>query len=71
MVPEASCSKCTFFDIASGNRTRPASDDGLCRFNPPVTQPGPDEHGLWPVVSTSDWCGHYEHGARFAQAAAE
>ena len=34
-------------------------DGGLCRFNPPVSQPGPDAHGLWPVVSERDWCGHF------------
>ena len=36
-----------------------AADEGLCRFNPPVSQPAPDAHGLWPVVGKEDWCGHY------------
>ncbi|MDP9838725.1 hypothetical protein J2T09_003497 [Neorhizobium huautlense] len=40
-------------------------DGGLCRFNPPVTQPDANERGLWPVVATNDWCGHFapEHRA--------
>ncbi|UPG74220.1 hypothetical protein MVG78_08910 [Roseomonas gilardii subsp. gilardii] len=33
---------------------------GLCRYNPPVTQPSAEAHGLWPKVSNDDWCGHYE-----------
>lgn len=71
MVTEASCSKCTFFDVTSGHGARSVLDDGLCRFNPPVSQPGPDEHGLWPIVSTTDWCGHYEAGSLATQVAAE
>ncbi len=39
--------------------SKPGADDRLCRFNPPVTQPSPDAHGLWPVVSGLDWCGHF------------
>ncbi len=35
------------------------NDAGLCRFNPPVSQPVPESKGLWPVVATQDWCGHY------------
>jgi hypothetical protein len=38
-------------------------DEGLCRFNPPVTQPSAEAHGLWPVVSAEDWCGHYSQDA--------
>ena len=66
-----SCSKCTFFDEHVKTTPAPAKDDGLCRYNPPVTQPGPTEHGLWPVVSTSDWCGHFSHETSPAQVAAE
>ncbi len=71
MVTEASCSKCNFFDVAARDGATTRSTDGLCRFNPPVTQPGPDEHGLWPVVSISDWCGHYEAASGLVQVAAE
>ena len=53
---DASCTKCRFFD---DHLPKPGADDGLCRFNPPVTQPSPDAHGLWPVVSSLDWCGHF------------
>ena len=51
---DAACQKCSFFDGAS------SADLGLCRFNPPVSQPTADAHGLWPQVSNADWCGHYE-----------
>lgn len=52
----ATCTQCTYFDDA-----KPAVTEklGLCRFNPPVSQPSPDAHGLWPMVGASDWCGHY------------
>jgi len=53
---DAACTRCKFFD---DHATKQASDDGLCRFNPPVTQPSPEAHGLWPVVSAGDWCGHF------------
>lgn len=58
MNPSASCGACAFFDHASA--ADQAAHDGLCRFNPPVSQPAPDAHGLWPVVSEKDWCGHFE-----------
>ncbi|MBE7212085.1 MAG: hypothetical protein INR65_13775, partial [Gluconacetobacter diazotrophicus] len=51
---DATCQKCSFFDGAQ------STDLGLCRFNPPVTQPSAEAHGLWPKVSTDDWCGHFE-----------
>ena len=63
-----SCGACAFFDE---KRAAPAQHDGLCRFNPPVSQPGPDAHGLWPVVSEEDWCGHFEADARVGLTAAE
>ena len=53
---DVACTKCKFFDEAAA---KPQSADGLCRFNPPVSQPSADTHGLWPVVSSSDWCGHF------------
>lgn len=72
MITNASCIKCAFFDDhMNANGAQARKDDGLCRYNPPVTQPGPSEHGLWPVVSTSDWCGHFNDTASVAQAAAE
>ena len=54
--PSVACTKCKFFD---DHTNQIASDDGLCRFNPPVTQPSAEAHGLWPVVSREDWCGHF------------
>ena len=55
----ASCESCRFFDEHQGNGGHAAGDQGLCRFNPPVSQPAPESKGLWPVVANSDWCGHY------------
>lgn len=53
------CGACAFFDHHNASSAQSSQDGGLCRFNPPVTQPGPDVHGLWPVVSERDWCGHF------------
>ena len=55
----AHCASCAYYDDHHGNKGKPADDEGLCRFNPPVSQPAPDAHGLWPVVGKEDWCGHY------------
>ena len=55
----AACESCRFYDEHKGNGAVAKADEGLCRFNPPVSQPGPDTKGLWPVVATSDWCGHF------------
>ena len=55
-IQDAACTKCTFFEL----RAAAGPDLGLCRFNPPATQPSAAAHGLWPVVAAQDWCGHYE-----------
>ncbi len=55
----AHCESCTYFDGHHANAGKAAVDAGLCRYNPPVSQPGPDAHGLWPVVGKEDWCGHF------------
>ena len=55
----ASCDNCRFFDDHKTNAGSAAADEGLCRFNPPVNQPEPNGHGLWPVVGSNDWCGHF------------
>lgn len=70
----AHCESCTYYDehhhnAGKANQTH-ATAGGLCRFNPPISQPGPDAHGLWPVVGKQDWCGHYAHGAHHATHAA-
>ena len=59
MSSHASCDKCAFFDDHQKAQAIAAALEGLCRFNPPVSQPSPTEHGLWPVVSGNDWCGHF------------
>ena len=69
--PSSACGHCAFFDHHHGNGAQQAQDGGLCRFNPPVSQPGPDAHGLWPVVSEGDWCGHFEVDAKPGMTAAE
>ena len=46
----AHCESCAFYDEHHTNTGKQAADEGLCRFNPPVSQPAPDAHGLWPVV---------------------
>ncbi|MFH5927229.1 hypothetical protein [Roseomonas xinghualingensis] len=61
---DVACTRCRFFDdhvtpqvkVQAADKT---PDEGLCRFNPPVSQPSPDAHGLWPIVSREDWCGHF------------
>lgn len=53
---DMACTKCKFFD---DHANQSQADDGLCRFNPPVTQPSAEALGLWPVVSRQDWCGHF------------
>ncbi len=63
-----SCGACAFFDQ---HRDAAAAHDGLCRFNPPASQPGPDAHGLWPVVTDADWCAHFAPEPAGASVAAE
>lgn len=57
MNTTAHCDSCRFFDQHKAGAS--GSDQGLCRYNPPVSQPNPDSLGLWPVVGSSDWCGHF------------
>jgi hypothetical protein len=54
------CVNCQFYDTqssAAANLTE--KDAGLCRFYPPLAQPGPHSLGAWPVVEQADWCGHF------------
>ncbi len=57
MSKSGSCGACAFFD--EHNAAAPSGHEGLCRFNPPVSQPTAEAHGLWPVVTEKDWCGHF------------
>jgi len=52
----AACAKCKFFDKDDAV----SADLGLCRYNPPISQPSADSAGVWPKVEASDWCGHFE-----------
>ncbi|RYC32146.1 hypothetical protein D3273_10535 [Lichenibacterium minor] len=67
----SACGNCAFFDEHHGNSAAATQDGGLCRFNPPVTQPTADAHGLWPVVSEKDWCGHFAPETAGGMTAAE
>lgn len=60
MSNTASCEACSFYDSHVANTERVAENAGLCRFNPPVSQPEANSRGLWPVVSATDWCGHFD-----------
>ena len=50
----AACAKCKFFDSEKSDTL------GLCRYNPPISQPSGEAAGVWPKVQANDWCGHYE-----------
>ena len=52
---DAACATCIYYDVQAAARP----DAGLCRYNPPVSQPSPGERSLWPVVAERDWCGQY------------
>ena len=67
MTKSGSC--CAFFD--EHNAAAQSGQEGLCRFNPPVSQPTADAHGLWPVVTEKDWCGHFAPEAVAGAVAAE
>jgi hypothetical protein len=54
----AACAKCRFFDTEASNDSL-----GLCRYNPPISQPSGETAGVWPKVEASDWCGHFEPAA--------
>lgn len=55
----ASCEACRFYEDHKVNGGVSQADAGLCRFNPPVSQPDASARGLWPVVTSADWCGHF------------
>ena len=62
-MADTACAKCAYFEDHATNTGNTAESAGLCRFNPPVSQPEADSRGLWPVVNSQDWCGHFEHEA--------
>ena len=53
----AACAKCQYFDAKA------SADLGLCRYNPPISQPSGESAGVWPKVEANDWCGHFEPAA--------
>lgn len=52
------CGNCQFFDTKSKAAAK-HKNGGLCRYNPPAPLSVDDAQGLWPVVATKDWCGHF------------
>lgn len=58
-MTDLACTRCKFYDDHHVNGAQTNDEAGLCRFNPPVSQPEPEGRGLWPVVSANDWCGHF------------
>ncbi|WP_457588584.1 hypothetical protein [Ensifer canadensis] len=65
MSSNVSCDSCAFYEDHAANSATVAAEAGLCRYNPPVSQPDANARGLWPVVTANDWCGHFasEHKA--------
>lgn len=59
-MSSSNCAQCAFFEDHAANTGAALGDAGLCRFNPPISQPTADGRGLWPVVKESDWCGHFK-----------
>ncbi|AYD04237.1 hypothetical protein [Neorhizobium sp. NCHU2750] len=66
MSKDTSCKSCSFYEDHVVNAGSAPADAGLCRFNPPVSQPEVNSRGLWPVVSANDWCGQFEGDAKAA-----
>jgi hypothetical protein len=66
MTNKTSCNVCAFYEDHIANRETIVENAGLCRFNPPVTQPEVSARGLWPVVGANDWCGHFSSESKAA-----
>jgi hypothetical protein len=66
------CGNCQFYDHQSKAAAKlKERNTGLCRFNPPNPLSENDAHGVWPVVASKDWCGHFAATVeRFMSAAA-
>ena len=59
----AHCESCAFYDENHTNTGKQAADEGLCRFNPPVSHPAPPAQGHWPVGGKPAWADHPERDA--------
>jgi hypothetical protein len=54
------CGNCQFFDHQSKAAANVRKDhSGLCRYNPPAPATAGGTEGLWPMVASKDWCGHF------------
>ncbi|HEY0121275.1 MAG TPA: hypothetical protein VGC14_05855 [Rhizobium sp.] len=58
-MSNTACKSCTYFEDHVLNSAKVKDEAGLCRYNPPVSQPDANARGLWPVVTANDWCGHF------------
>ncbi|ADO41529.1 hypothetical protein [Ketogulonicigenium vulgare] len=58
----STCNACAFYEDHVANSASKLQDAGLCRANPPISQPTAETRGFWPVVSASDWCGKFSVG---------
>ncbi|PTQ75812.1 hypothetical protein [Celeribacter persicus] len=58
-MSETACKTCAFFEIKAAK----TDAKGECRFNPPVFLTEEEHKGMWPVVQSDDWCGHFEQDA--------
>lgn len=66
------CGNCQFFDTQSQLAQKAQRDAGLCRYNPPQAQAGPEVGSVWPLVhANKDWCGHFAATVDRFMAAAE
>jgi hypothetical protein len=67
------CGNCQFMDNEGKAAAKHRSEDaGLCRYYPPMTRQANASAGVWPVVTSKDWCGHFAAKVdRFMAAAAE
>ena len=58
-MPRPTCITCRFCgDVTS--RLRELDGMRECRFNPPGEYPAMTDHGGWPWVNATDWCGKHE-----------
>ena len=66
------CGNCQFFDTKTkAAASLPKDGSGLCRYNPPLPSAKAETEGVWPVVASKDWCGHFAATVERFMSAAE
>ncbi|ARO13574.1 hypothetical protein BVG79_00214 [Ketogulonicigenium robustum] len=58
-MAHSNCNACAFYEDHAANSDSKLQNAGLCRANPPISQPAAETRGFWPVVSANDWCGKF------------